>query len=248
MIDQLKNLLKQGQTLEGNYDRERWTLRVEAFLRSALGDDQAREFLRLKASDPWNLNAVHLGHLQGLIAKLDAAAQNSSLTLQEHAPISVVPHPNTLSNSRKVFLVHGHDDEAKETTARFLEKLGLETIVLHEQPSAGRTIIEKFESYSDDIAFAVILLTPDDVGLAVTSSESGTPRARQNVIMELGYFLGRLGRTKVCALHKGGVELPSDYQGVIYIDMDSAGAWKPKLAQEFVQAKLPINLKALVGG
>ena len=66
--------------------------------------------------------------------------------------------------------------------------------------------------------------------------------------MELGYFMGRLGRIRVCALHKGGVELPSDYQGILYIEMDSAGAWKSKLAQEFVQAKLPIELSGLLGG
>lgn len=147
-----------------------------------------------------------------------------------------------------MFIVHGHDNEAKETSARFLERLGLQPVILHEQANAGRTIIEKFESYSDDIAFAVVLLTPDDVGAVATDASNLKPRARQNVIMELGYFMGRLSRLRVCALYKGGVELPSDYQGVLYIEMDSAGVWKSKLAKEFVQAKLTINLKALLGG
>jgi predicted nucleotide-binding protein len=147
-----------------------------------------------------------------------------------------------------VFIVHGHDNEAKEITARFLERLGLQPIVLHEQPNSGRTVIEKFETYSGDIAFAVVLLTPDDVGDVATAETSLKARARQNVIMELGFFMGRLGRIRVCALHKGGVELPSDYQGVLYVEMDPAGAWKAKLAQEFVQAKLPIDLTALLGG
>ena len=104
-------------------------------------------------------------------------------------------------NSRKVFIVHGHDNEAKERVARFLEKLGLEPIILHEKASSGRTIIEKFETYSGDIAFAVVLLTPDDVGCAALSRENQKPRARQNVILELGYFLGRLGRVRICALY-----------------------------------------------
>ena len=93
-----------------------------------------------------------------------------------------------------------------------------------------------------------MLLTPDDQGAATVSPENIRPRARQNVILELGYFIGRLGRFRVCALHKGGVELPSDYQGVIYVDMDAAGGWKSKLAQELVQAKLPIDLSGLIVG
>jgi predicted nucleotide-binding protein len=72
-------------------------------------------------------------------------------------------------------------------------------------------------------------------------------RARQNVILELGYFMGRLGRTKVCALYKGAMELPSDYQGILYVEMDRHGAWRAKLAQELVQAKLSIDLTALIG-
>lgn len=146
-----------------------------------------------------------------------------------------------------MFVVHGHDEEAKALAARFLEKLKLEPVVLHEQASSGRTIIEKFEVYTGDVGFAVILLTPDDVGSSAKDTSACKPRARQNVIMELGYFMGKLGRARVCALHKGGVELPSDYQGVIYIEMDPAGAWKQKLAQELVEAKLPIELAGLLG-
>jgi predicted nucleotide-binding protein len=88
-------------------------------------------------------------------------------------------------------------------------------------------------------------LTPDDLGRANGSTDLRA-RARQNVILELGYFLGRLGRTRVCALHRGGVELPSDFQGVVYIEFDSAGAWRAKLAQEFVEAKLTIKIEGLI--
>ena len=99
--------------------------------------------------------------------------------------------------------------------------------------------------------FAVVLLTPDDMGCVAGSKIDVAqlkPRARQNVILELGYFIGRLGRTRVCALHKGNVELPSDYQGVSTCRWTTVGAWKVKLAQEFVQVKISIELKGLLGG
>jgi hypothetical protein len=103
---------------------------------------------------------------------------------------------------QKVFIVHGHDNAAKEMTARFLEKLGLEAIVLHEQPNSGRTLIEKLEHHSA-VKFAIALLTPDDLGAAKAEAANLSPRARQNVILELGYFIGKLGRGRVCALYKG---------------------------------------------
>ena len=145
----------------------------------------------------------------------------------------------------KVFLVHGHDESARETTARFLEKLKLEPIILHEQPNAGRTIIEKVERYAE-VAFAVVLLTPDDVGGLNSAPQMLKPRARQNVILELGYFLGRLGRSHVAALLKGDVEKPSDYDGVLYLRMDDAGAWKILLARELKTAGLNIDLNDTV--
>lgn len=142
---------------------------------------------------------------------------------------------------RKVFLVHGHDDGAKEHAARFLEKLQLEAIVLHEQPSSGQTIIEKVERYSD-VAFAVILLTPDDQGHEKGGGGASRPRARQNVILELGFFMGKLGRSHVAALVKGDLERPSDYDGVVYISMDEAGAWRMSLARELKAAGLDVDL------
>lgn len=123
------------------------------------------------------------------------------------------------AESRDVFLVHGHDNAVKESVARFLEKLDLRPIILHEQPNKGRTIIEKFEAHSD-VGFAVVLLTPDDVGAVKAEADRVNPRARQNVILELGYFTGKLGRARVCALYTGEVEIPSDIHGVIYIRFD----------------------------
>jgi predicted nucleotide-binding protein len=148
-------------------------------------------------------------------------------------------------SGRKVFLVHGHDESAREGTARFLEKLHLDPIILHEQANEGQTIIEKVEKHGG-VAFAVVLLTPDDVGAVRGKEDSLNPRARQNVILELGYFLGRLGRKHVAALLKGDVEKPSDYDGVLYIMMDAAGAWKLQLAKELKAAGLNVDLNNAV--
>lgn len=135
--------------------------------------------------------------------------------------------------SRKIFIVHGHDEGARETVARFLERIGLEAVILHEQANQGRTIIEKVVANSD-VGFAIVLLTPDDEGCI----KGGTPepRARQNVLLELGYFIGRLGRDKVCALKRGTLEIPSDFAGVVWETMDSNGGWKQALARELEAA------------
>jgi predicted nucleotide-binding protein len=143
----------------------------------------------------------------------------------------------------RVFVVHGQNMGIMETVARFLEtKLSLLVTVLHEQPNQGKTIIEKFEDHSD-VAFAVVLLTADDKGGAKSQSpESQKPRARQNVIFELGFFLAKLGRGKVCALYEEGVEIPSDFAGVLYIPLDN---WQLRLARELKAAGLPVDLNRL---
>ena len=136
---------------------------------------------------------------------------------------------NKQTNSKKVFIVHGQDELAKVKVARFIEKLGFEPIILHEQSNGGKTIIEKIEANSD-VGFAVVLLTPCDVG--AKKGEELNPRARQNVILELGYFMGLLGRSKVCALVKGDLEKPNDISGVVYTLMDDNDRWHVDLAKE----------------
>ena len=145
--------------------------------------------------------------------------------------------------SRKVFIVHGHDEGAREAVARFLERIGLEPIILHEQANLGRTVIEKFEHHSD-VSFAVVLLTPDDIG--GVPGEPYHPRPRQNVLLELGYFIGRLGRQNVCALKRGDMELPSDIIGVVYEPYDVAGGWKQVLARELAQVGHKVDLNAIM--
>ncbi|MBA7593923.1 hypothetical protein ES703_00858 [subsurface metagenome] len=146
--------------------------------------------------------------------------------------------------SRNIFIVHGHEEAPRESVARVLEKLGLNPIILREKPTVGKTIIEKVEKYSD-VGFAVVLLTPDDVGYLKHKPNESMERARQNVIFELGYFIGHLGRGRVCLLKKGKVEIPSDYHGVVYIEMDSKGAWKLELAKELEEAGIEVDLNKL---
>lgn len=153
---------------------------------------------------------------------------------------------STKADLKKVFVVHGRDNGTKETVARFLDQQGLQPVILHEQPSRGMTIAEKLIANSD-VGFAVVLLTPDDLGRAKTDTEE-KPRARQNVILELGYFIGCLGREKVCALRKDTVDLPSDYDGVVYVDWDDAGAWKLSLAKEMHAAGYNIDFNKVIIG
>lgn len=117
---------------------------------------------------------------------------------------------------KKIFIVHGKDNKSKLELARFLERIGLEPIILHEQPDRGRTIIEKLERYSD-VGFCFVVLTPDDVGYKKDASQKKQYRARQNVIFEIGLFTGKLGRSRVCCLYKRELELPSDLHGVLYL-------------------------------
>jgi hypothetical protein len=145
-------------------------------------------------------------------------------------------------DNRNIFIVHGHDEGLRESVARLLHLLELTPIILHEQVSQGRTIVEKLEHHGD-VGYAIVVLTPDDVG--GTSEQALMPRARQNVVLELGYFMGRLGRDRVCAVHRGAIELPSDYMGVVYIPFDSGGAWRFTLAKELRAAGFSVDMNKL---
>ena len=149
--------------------------------------------------------------------------------------------------SDKVFVVHGRKDGPREAVARFIDQLGYEPVILQEQASEGRTLIEKFERHSEAVAFAVVLLTAEDRG-GLADADPGTylPRARQNVILELGYFVGTLKRRGVCVLHEPGVEIPSDFHGVVYVPLDPGGAWRLLLAKEMKAAGLDIDLNKAI--
>ena len=172
-----------------------------------------------------------VSHLEGICDQLELFDE----------PAAIPPH--ILGDD--IFIVHGRDDGPKETVARFLEKLDLKVTILHEQPSEGQTIIEKLEKYADKAGFAIVLLTPDDIGaLKDKIEDKSQPRARQNVVFELGYFIGKLGRESVCPLFKGEIEKPSDIDGVIYVPMEGEG-WKLQLGKEMKNAGFPVDMNKI---
>jgi len=123
------------------------------------------------------------------------------------------------NNNSKVFVVYGHDETAKNQLEAMLRRWGLEPLILDQLPSEGQTIIEKLEKYTAEVRFAVVLATPDDEGHRSGREDEKAYRARQNVVLELGMLLSRLGRSRVAILLKqqANMERPSDIQGLIYI-------------------------------
>lgn len=150
--------------------------------------------------------------------------------------------------SNKIFIVHGHNEEIKQAVARTVEKIGLKSIILHEQPNKGRTIIEKFEDYSD-VNFAIVLLSPDDIAYSKDKPpEDKEFRARQNVIFELGFFVGKLGREHVFILYKEeeNFEIPSDYSGICYTPYDNKGQWRFDLIRELNSCGYNVDANKLI--
>ena len=165
----------------------------------------------------------------------------------EQLPLYDEPSDTHQSNfGDEVFIVHGHDEAAKHKIARFITDLDLSAIILDEQPSRGQTIIDKFEEHANEAGFAIVLLTADDVGASKGRTDGLKPRARQNVIMELGYFLCGLGRERVRILYEEGVELPSDIYGISYVPMDKRGAWRLDLAQEMASVGITFDMNKLL--
>lgn len=184
----------------------------------------------------WELSRTHWAIkdedlLKILISKgllTEEQAQNSFVFEKYFTPL-IQQNDNKTDNSR-VFIVHGHDELTKLDMANFITSLGLEPIILHMQASAGMTIIEKIEAYSN-VGFAVVLYTPCDIGTK-KGELTFNSRARQNVVFEHGYLIAKLGRPKVTALVKGNVEIPNDISGVIYLELDDKGNWQSELIKE----------------
>lgn len=139
---------------------------------------------------------------------------------------------NYVNERPAVFVVHGHDDALKSEVARFLERLGFEAVILHEQANRGKTIIEKLSSEIDRVKFGIVLYTADD------TTESGAKRARQNVVFEHGFLVGRLGRDRVCVIMDEGIEKPSDNDGIVYILRQS---WKYDVVNELIAAGFSVD-------
>jgi predicted nucleotide-binding protein len=202
-----------------------WLGRVELAVRSTFGIDspifrtlQAGLDEHLLGNGPDKFNRAMAQIVGALQTSIDALEQGFSVKASEGVPPELA--------SGKVFIVHGHDDGLKTDLEVFLKGIGLDPVVLHRQPDQGATLLEKFEKHSD-VGYAFVLLTPDDVAYAKAEADKDEPgrtvetRARQNVIFEFGFFVGRLGRSRVCCLYKGGVTLPSDLAGLVYKQADA---------------------------
>jgi predicted nucleotide-binding protein len=180
-----------------------------------------------------------LDNLKSLLTR--AELLKSQIT--SNSNISTAITTKTLSKTQ-VFIVHGHDEAAKTKTARFIEKLGLESIILHEQASGSKTVIEKIEAYSN-VGFGIVLYTPCDIGAKKEEKPNLKNRARQNVVFEHGFLIGKIGRENVCALVKGEIETPNDISGVVYVKMDDEDAWHLKIARELRNSGYEVDMNKL---
>jgi predicted nucleotide-binding protein len=177
-----------------------------------------------------------LGELVELVATVGPGALVESPSAPQHS----LP-PRSADATGSIFVVHGHASAIRHETVRVLERgTDRDVIVLHEQANGGRTILEKFEDHASGAAYAVVLLTGDDQG-GIRTDDRTQPRGRQNVIFELGFFFGKLGRRRVAVLLEAGVEKPSDIDGLVYISLDEHGAWKQALAKELEGADISVD-------
>ena len=158
--------------------------------------------------------------------------------LVEDEPAKVIIKP---ANYARIFIVHGHDGELKQAVARVIERQGIEAVILTEQANQGKTIIEKFENYSD-VGGAICLFTADDLGRS-KKSETDCARARQNVVFETGYFIGKLGRDHIAILADDGIEMPSDLSGVV---RTNTGNWQFELLKELKAMGYAVDLNLLL--
>ncbi len=183
---------------------------------------------------------------QGIVTNVDYTKKITGRILKEcESLIEKTPNtPKIPMDKSKVFIVHGHDNAAKSEAARFVENLGFNAIILHEQASSGHTIIEKIEE-NTNVGFGIVLYTPCDLGASQKQKDQLKARARQNVIFEHGYLIGKIGRENVCALVKGDIETPNDISGVVYIKMDEGDGWKLAVAKEMKKSGYDVDLNKI---
>lgn len=168
------------------------------------------------------------------------------LVIQPEAEKNLQRNESKSQNSEKsIFIVHGHEEGIKNKVARFIENLGYKPIILHEQASTGKTIIEKLETYSN-VRFGIVLYTGCDEGRKAKEDQILKKRARQNVVFEHGYLIAKIGRNNVCALVENVVEIPNDISGIIYIEIDINDAWKFSLVREMKDSGLEVDMNKII--
>ena len=236
----------------------RWRRSTEIAISNTFGDNSrhTQEFYDISFSPSRVItgmdNSVYVRAYERGLGETKALLESMVEEIEEYWPdeistraFSETPPITERQVSNRIFVVHGRDDGTRNTIARFLENLELEPVILQELPSEGRTVIEKFEDHSG-VDFAVVLCTPDDVGALDSERDNFRSRPRQNVVLELGFFLGTLGRNRVCALLDGDMDMPSDYGGVLYILLDDSRGWKLTLARELRAAGMTIDMNLIV--
>lgn len=233
IIDEVDVLIAKGIT-SSNPDFQAWKTKTERFLIKKYGKDglEYEKFtkthfsLMICTSDTPKSKFVEA--CKNGLEKAKAVFMTYLRELEEENVIPTLQSVSPVKSAfKKVFIVHGHDEKLKQFVARIIEKQGIEAIILSEQANKGRTIIEKFEDYSD-VDGAICLFTSDDISKAKNDSADNR-RARQNVVLETGYFMGKLGRDHIVILADDGIEMPSDLSGIVYTNIEN---WGIKLLQE----------------
>lgn len=264
----LERLVKELEAFDVNVVSKRWSTeqraleaRIEGDLAAVFGHGTP-EYNRYSDStslDNGPVVVMRSGQVQDIgetrrnlndgIARAASLLRTAIQWLQDEAadreiPLSHAPSPGPEAESpasfnRKIFIVHGRDEGSRETVARFIERIKFGAVILHEQANRGDTVIQKIERHSD-VGFAIVLLTPDDVGGLAGQGQRSRPR--QNVLLELGYFFGKLGRDRVCALiGDSSMDLPSDFGGIVWVPLDSNGGWKIAVAKELEAAGFEVD-------
>jgi predicted nucleotide-binding protein len=238
-----------------DHERKRWVaLTKDALLACYEGDAEASEFERsatrgLVRQMGQTLNESHEYGTQAVENGI-----NTLLSLQDRLEYALGPSEREPPQSPEhrpfgdtIFIVHGRDQGLRDQVARVLGQLGFKPRILGEEANEGRTLVEKFEAVARDAGYAVVILSPDDWarGPDEDAFPSTANRARQNIILELGYFWGQLGRNRVTPLYANGTEIPSDLHGLGYVELDAAGAWRFKLADELRAAGYSVDKNLL---
>ena len=232
ICDEIPRLINAG-VVHDDSDFIKWRTKSERFLRKHFGEGseelrlfRARKFFPLVISHV----ETHEHYVMECQKKLRQVQAEFQVYLEEmeesEESVEILKQASSKEEKdyKSVFIVHGHNEELKQSVARLIEKQGLEAVILHEQPNQGATIIEKFEKNSN-VGAAICLFTSDDIGRG-KKEEKEMGRARQNVVFEAGFFMGKLGRKHVIIIYEQGVELPSDMQGIAYTENWEFGVLK----------------------
>ncbi len=229
--------------LKEGFNRNNLTLDVFEFCCRKISDWYSKNLSEIYSNSYVNNKSVHSEN-KIKIDEIIKDIEEDRVGYEKYFCLPVIEQENPNLSGVDVFVVHGHDDGLKNEVARLIENLKLKPIILHEQSSGGDTIIEKIERNSN-VGFGIVLYTPCDKGGLAKDSHELNFRARQNVVFEHGYLIGKLGRKNVVSLVKGDVEKPNDISGVVYVNYDNSGGWKTEIAKELKSSGYSIDFNDL---